>query len=101
MIQIVDLTDKKFPLGQILMTPGVQAKFGDNQGAMINYLHRHMTGDWGDLSDADKRSNEHALRQGNRLLSSYLLPDEHGGGKMYIITEWDRSVTTFLLPEEY
>jgi hypothetical protein len=32
-----------------------------------------------------------------RILSSY----EDKGIKIWIITEWDRSVTTILLPEEY
>jgi hypothetical protein len=33
-----------------------------------------------------------------RLLSSYVLPD---GQTVWVITEWDRSSTTFLLPGDY
>jgi hypothetical protein len=33
-----------------------------------------------------------------RLLSCYRTT---GGHRLYIITEWDRSMTTILLPEEY
>jgi len=43
-------------------------------------------------------SNDDALETGCRLLSAY--QDRHGV-KFWIITEWDRSVTTVLLPEDY
>jgi hypothetical protein len=61
-------------------------------------LKRHLAGDWGDLGDEDKKTNDQAVIFGNRILSSYNLPKGH---KVWIITEWDRSVTTFLLPSEY
>jgi hypothetical protein len=87
-----------FPLGQILATPGViQAahEAGDN---LLLFIFRHAAGDWGDLSAADMKANAEALKEGTRLLSAYHLKD---GRKLWIITEWDRSVTTALLPEEY
>lgn len=59
---------------------------------------RHATGDWGGLDPADKRANDSALANGERLLSAYPLRD---GTKVWIITEWDRSVTTLLLPSDY
>jgi hypothetical protein len=46
----------------------------------------------------DHRENELSLQHGWRLLSAYTLST---GVKFWIITEADRSVTTFLLPEEY
>jgi hypothetical protein len=63
----------------------------------FDYLARHATGDWGDLCAFDRRQNEIALRNGHRVLSSYEVP----AGRVWIITEADRSVTTMLLPEEY
>ena len=39
-----------------------------------------------------------ALQYGDRLLSSYVLSESC---KVWVITEWDRSVTTILLPSEY
>jgi hypothetical protein len=62
------------------------------------YFARHVAGDWGDLSPADRAANGEALKKGDRLFSSYDLP---GGGRVWIITEWDRSATTLLLPEDY
>ncbi len=59
---------------------------------------RHLTEDWGELSDTDKAENELSVREGFRILSAYNL---RTGVKFWIITEADRSVTTFLLPGEY
>ena len=65
-------------------------------------LRRHAQGDWGDLDDLDAQANEEALASGGRLFSVYYLKDgTDKGTKIYVITEWDRSVTTALLPEEY
>lgn len=61
-------------------------------------LRRHMSCDWGDVCEEDWKANDRALRNGERLLSSYLTEN---GKKFWIITEADRSVTTILLPEEY
>jgi len=63
----------------------------------FDYLARHATGDWGDLCAFDRRQNERALRVGERIFSSYESP----AGKVWIITEADRSITTILLPEDY
>jgi hypothetical protein len=66
-------------------------------GHPFDYLARHAAGDWGDLCAFDRRQNQIALRDGLRVLSSYDVP----AGRVGIITEADRSVTTILLPEEY
>jgi hypothetical protein len=63
----------------------------------FDLLRRHVRGDWGDLDLADKAANETALKHGGRILSAY----DTQGGRLWIITEADRSVTTILLPEEY
>jgi hypothetical protein len=61
------------------------------------YLARHLAGDWGDLDPADVAENQFRLEHGLRLLSAYNTP----AGRLCIITEADRSVTMFLLPDEY
>ena len=71
-------------------------------------LNRHVKGDWGEVDDEDKQSNDQALKQGTRLLSAYS-PREGGDDRfprngvatIWIITEADRSVTTILFPDEY
>ena len=84
-----------FPLGRIVATPGVLELGID----LAPFIRRHHCGDWGDgLCGDDKQTNEDALVAGDRLLSCYVVG---GDDRIYIITEWDRSVTTLLLPEEY
>lgn len=61
-------------------------------------LERHRTGDWGIISARDHEANNAALANGARILSSYLMMD---GTKFWIVTEWDRTHTTVLLPMEY
>lgn len=61
-------------------------------------LSRHVRGDWGKIPPEDQGLNEEALASGGRLMSVYPL---RTGETIWIITEWDRSVTTLLLPEDY
>lgn len=86
----------KFPLGQVVATPGVMEATSEND--RISALTRHHNGDWGEVCDDDWGSNDEALEQGFRLLSVYTSAN---GCTFWILTEHDRSVTTFLLPEDY
>ena len=86
----------KFQPGNIVATPGALS-LAENGTNLLTYLKRHLNGDWGDLSEADQKENEFSLLHGYRLLSAYQTPH----GKLWIITEADRSATTFLLPAEY
>ena len=87
-----------FELGQTVATPGALDSLGQAEEAPLTYLLRHVTGDWGDLPEEDIEENERSLEEGFRLFSAYHLST---GVKIYVITEWDRSVTTILLPSEY
>jgi len=82
-------------MGRVVATPGVLDRFG--VAAICALLDRHASGDWGDLNAHDRRENRRALKTGTRIFSSY----ETQQGKMWIITEADRSSTCVLLPEEY
>ena len=88
-----------FSLGQIVSTPGALSALGDEGTSSDALLQRHVTGDWGELSEEDRRENELSVKEGFRILSSYKLP--RTGVKLWIITEADRSATTLLLPDEY
>jgi hypothetical protein len=85
-------------LGQLVSTPGALAAFEEAGQVPLEFLLRHASGDWGDVSSEDWQENDLSLREGFRLLSSYHLST---GVKIWIITEADRSATTILLPEEY
>ena len=88
----------RFTLGQTFITPGAQEAIQIAGQTEIEFLRRHMSGDWGDLSDEDVKENEFSLKEGLRLLSAY---QTGKGQKLWIITEADRSATTILLPSEY
>ncbi|QDT13483.1 hypothetical protein K239x_55010 [Planctomycetes bacterium K23_9] len=87
---------ERFPLGRIVMTKGVHLSIATDQ--LVVALLRHAKGDWGDVCDEDRHTNEESLTRGFRLLSEYRSLDNT---KFWIISEADRSCTTILLPEEY
>jgi hypothetical protein len=88
----------RFALGQTFITPGAQEALEISGESPIQFLHRHVSTDWGELSEEDVQENELSLREGLRLLSAYRTAK---GQKIWIITEADRSATTILLPSEY
>ena len=87
-----------FDPGQIVATPGALATMQSNNCLSLDLLLRHLTGDWGIIPKEDAKANQQALKEGYRIMSSYPLDD---GSSIWVITEADRSYTTFLLPEEY
>lgn len=89
-------SNKRVPLGEVVVTPGVICELSPDE--MRQGLQRHAEGDWGDVCEEDWALNDEALENESRLLSSYRTTS---GIRFWIITEWDRSVTTILLPEEY
>lgn len=96
--------DIQFDLGPVVTTLGALAALERTGQNPSEYLQRHAVGDWGDLCEEDKTSNQRALQDGSRILSAYTLPD---GTKLWVITDAEidehhhRQATTFLLPEEY
>ena len=61
----------RFDPGNVVMTPAAMEAIASAGQKPSDFLHRHITGDWGDLDAHDKRANESATRTGLRLLSSY------------------------------
>jgi len=94
--------DRYFSPGQTCMTVGVAELLQEGRldpATLVTCLGRHLCGDWGDLDDHDRRRNDTALKSGKeRLFSVYQVTPSLN---LWIITEWDRSVTTLLLPSEY
>jgi hypothetical protein len=83
-------------LGVVLATPGTLSLLPRSE--IGGLLDRHAGGDWDDVPPSDARANDQALvGHGERLFSAYETP----AGRVWIITEADRSATTVLLPEEY
>ncbi len=88
----------RFRLGMVLITPGAILALAEANQSALALLERHAYGDWGNLTAEDWQANEQALKEGSRLFSAYTLTT---GRRLWIITEWDRSLTTLLLPMEY
>ena len=87
---------RKFKTGDVSITRNALARIGFDES--FKALVRHVSGDWGELCDDDRKANEVALKDGSRLISVYWTEADV---KFYIITEADRSYTTVLLPEDY
>lgn len=88
-----------FSLGQVVATPGALAALEKAGLTPVEFLARHLRGDWGELSEEDRKENQFSLERGFWLLSSYRT--NVGDTKLWVITEADRTATTILLPEEY
>jgi len=87
-----------FELGKLLATPGSNAAMMEAGQDPLELVQRHVTGDWSELDEHDQAENQFSIKHDLRILSAYTLST---GVKMWIITEADRSATTFLLPQEY
>lgn len=93
-----------FNPGKVYATQGVLAACTPQ--FLNTCINRHLCGDWGCISPEDRQQNSEALVNGDRLLSAYAIDSTvpcpgWGDNCLWIITESDRSVTTFLLPGEY
>lgn len=94
----------KFPLGRVYATPAALALLESSHQSPHTLLARHVHGDWGMVHPHDAAANDHAVRHGERIVSSYSIDSNAangGGGLIWVITEADRSSTTLLLPGEY
>ena len=93
-------TERKplFELGQIVATPGALTALEKAGQNAMDFLSRHVTGDWGELGEDDRRENQVSLQKRFRIFSSYTTI---AGERLWVITEANRSHTTLLLPDEY
>ena len=74
----------KFDLGQTLATPGALEALEESGQNAMDFISRHVRGDWGEVCDEDKLLNDQALVDGSRLLSAYRTLKNV---KLWIITE--------------
>lgn len=95
-------------LGRVVATAGIDREMKKDSRFNIFVSEclftRYLEEDWGELCEEDKAMNDSAIKNGDdRIFASYKIPEELSdvGEKIYIITEWDRSVTTILFPSEY
>ena len=99
--------EKTFEIGQVVATRAVWELIDQNEefNAFVSgCLSRYILYDWGDTCKEDWKSNDDAVKNGERVLAVYNVPDEIEEiyeAQLWIITEWDRSVTTLLFPGDY
>ncbi len=86
-----------FKLGIVVATQRVREAFSGPY--LASCVTRHASGDWGDLTEEERRLNDLALEEGGPLVSFYR--DSGGERGLYIITTAVRSKTTILSSEEY
>ena len=80
----------KFSLGQIVVTPKAEEALHDWGQSAESLLARHQSGDWGDVSDEQRRVNEDGLGKRFNLVSCYHTPS---GQSLTVFTKADRSFT--------
>ena len=105
MVRITD--NQKFELGQLVATEGVanlRKHDPDFNQFVVRSIFRYVVGDWGDSPEDDKAENDLSVKlesegkPASRIVAVY---KAEGLPTIWIITEWDRSVTTVLFPDEY
>lgn len=90
----------KFEIGQVYKTRGIDYLIDEHPNyanELIKCFEKYLTMDFGALCEEDVKANLDAIKYNERILGSYITTY----GKVFIITEADRSTTTILLAEEY
>ena len=99
--QICDEPPALFSLGNVVATPPALALIQKYGASIPQLLNRHQTGDWQELCKEDRDNNWQAALGDARVLSAFNIGSANQPVKLWIITEWDRSVTTILRPQDY
>lgn len=93
---------KQFELGQLVVTRTVANRMQEEK-EFAKFVHhslgRYINCDWGMMAFEDKAMNDDAVKSGED--SIHAAYSNKAGDKIWIITEWDRSVTTILFPSDY
>ena len=88
----------KFSFGQVVMTRGINEQITRSiefSKFILESIAKYRNCDWGNICSEDWKMNDEAVKNGDdRILARYNSKE----GDIYIITEWDRSVTTILFP---
>ncbi len=90
----------KFNIGNVYMSRGIADTISRNEKfskEVLDCFNKYIMGCWGNLVEEDIKANDMAIKNGDRILEAYNISQ----GKIYIITEADRSSTTILFANEY
>ena len=95
---------RKFEAGEPVLTEAVYDRYWKDRAFRVfvnTSVGDHLNGDWGDVSEEDKKANDEAVTNGGRIFSSYKRVVQNQEERIDIVTEADRSTTTIMLAEEY
>ena len=91
----------RFSMDRLVMTNTINVTMVENgifAREIKSALDRYASCDWGDITAGDKELNNEAVKSGNdRILAAFPTLE----GRIYIITEYDRSYTTIMFCNEY
>lgn len=88
----------RFHHGRVFMTECIVILARAGKADILKCLERHLTGDWGDASDARKEMNDAALERRGLIVSRYPVTPTQ---QMVILTNEDRSLTKLMLMNEF
>ena len=93
----------KFELGEVEVSFHAQAALERSGEKPEKFLSRHQKGDWGEVSEEEKKNNNDIIEKRNtkikKILSAY--STSFWGEIIWIITEPKKNKTTILFPCEY
>lgn len=93
---VIPVSDQLFKFGNVAITAAAMQALSPIE--VVDALSRHANGDWGTVCKNDWDANDLALSEYGRILSTYEATDQT---VFWIITEWNRTATTILLPSDY
>lgn len=90
----------RFQSSEVVATQGAIAlmELQNKPELGADLIARHFCGDWGDVCKEEHKANERHLKHKiHHSMSVFNI----GGQDIWLITEWDRNVTTIVLPDEF
>lgn len=84
----------RFFMGQTVITHTALRTLTPEE--VIAALANHVAGDWGDVDRECHEANELGVDNDGQVVSRFY--SDSGQTKFYVVTDWDRSQTTILLP---
>lgn len=80
----------KLELGQVVVTPRAKETLKAWGCAVEKILARHQAGDWGDISENERKLNDEGIDNHLDVVSSY---SSNNGSQVTVFTKSDRSYT--------
>ena len=79
-----------FQLGEVIVTPRASQALAESDQSLDELLARHRSGDWGDVSAAERRLNDEGVAKRFNLVSNYRT---RCGDRLTVVTRADRGST--------